>query len=270
MPVLQDYKPKDERELHGIIKKEIDSLEQGLIILKHEFRSQSGRYDFLCVDKDRILTVIEVKVDEDKYHLHQALNYYVDVLKNKHRIALTYNKNKIDAEGKPRIILISKSYLEVIKEKVSLLNIKINLIEYTTHLTPQKEIGIIFKPIEIPVLDYTLPKEKKIKDHLNKLKNNKLRNIFDKIIKDIERLDTSVEVYSTTQSVVFKHMPSNRVIGFINTREKLIQVFAHIINNEGVKEDKYEEVYVEKGDEDLSTIFARLTENIKTFSSLKK
>ena len=42
MPTLTKRVPKSEKELHGIIEKEIDALEEGLEVLKYEFAFRKG------------------------------------------------------------------------------------------------------------------------------------------------------------------------------------------------------------------------------------
>ncbi len=37
MTTLRKTKPKNEKELHSIIEKELESLEEGLVLLKYEY-----------------------------------------------------------------------------------------------------------------------------------------------------------------------------------------------------------------------------------------
>ena len=76
MPIFSKYSPKNEKELHGIIEKEIDSLEEELRILKYEFSTGKGNLDFLCADSGGRLTIIEVKLSEDDNVLFQGLRYF--------------------------------------------------------------------------------------------------------------------------------------------------------------------------------------------------
>ena len=50
MPTFKKYEPSDEKELHDIIGKELDALEEGLTLVKYELHSGSDIPDFLCVD----------------------------------------------------------------------------------------------------------------------------------------------------------------------------------------------------------------------------
>lgn len=58
MATLRKYKPKNEKELHTIIEKELDSLEEGLELLKYEMDIGTGIPDFLCVDSGGRMVVI--------------------------------------------------------------------------------------------------------------------------------------------------------------------------------------------------------------------
>ena len=74
MPTLIKSHVKSKKELHVI--KEIEALEEGLVVLKHEFDTGKGSVDILCVDSDGRLGIIEVKVGEDENILFHALKYY--------------------------------------------------------------------------------------------------------------------------------------------------------------------------------------------------
>jgi RecB family endonuclease NucS len=76
MATFTRYEPKSERELHSIIEKELDALEEGLALLKYELGLEKGIPDFLCVDSGGRLVIIEVKLKEDENILFQALKYY--------------------------------------------------------------------------------------------------------------------------------------------------------------------------------------------------
>ena len=76
MTTLRKVKPKTEKELHSIIEKELEAIEEGLVLLKYEYELVKGNPDFLCVDSGERLVIIEVKLQEDENILFQALRYY--------------------------------------------------------------------------------------------------------------------------------------------------------------------------------------------------
>ena len=96
MATFKKYKPKSEKELHHIIEKELDSLEEGLELLKYEMGTGTSIPDFLCVDSGGRIVIIEVKLHEDEYVLFQALKYYNEIDKNRYVIAQMFPDKKIN------------------------------------------------------------------------------------------------------------------------------------------------------------------------------
>ena len=76
---LNKYKPGLEPELYDIIERYLNEFEPDLRVIKHEFMYNSKRSDFLCVDKDGRLVIIEVKVDSDKHVIFQNIKYLLDL-----------------------------------------------------------------------------------------------------------------------------------------------------------------------------------------------
>lgn len=76
MPILKRYTPQNEKELHTLIKKEIDTIKERLELLQYEYSSGKGVLDFLCVDIGGRLVIVEVKLHEDENILFQALRYF--------------------------------------------------------------------------------------------------------------------------------------------------------------------------------------------------
>ncbi len=111
MPTFRKYIPKSEKELHTIIEKDLDSLEEGLELLKYEMGLGTGIPDFLCVDSGGRLVIIEVKLHEDEYALFQALKYYNEIDKHRYVIAQMFPDKKINANEHPRIIFDSGEFL---------------------------------------------------------------------------------------------------------------------------------------------------------------
>ena len=87
MSTFKKYKPSSEKELHGLIQKELDAIEEGLVCLKYEFTTGKGTLDFLCVDSGGGLVIIEVKLSEDENVLFQALRYYSIIEKDRYIIS---------------------------------------------------------------------------------------------------------------------------------------------------------------------------------------
>ena len=90
--------PRNEKELHSVIGKEIDALEEGLVILRYEFALAKGTPDFLCVDSGGRLVIIEVKLQEDENIVFQGLRYYSEIDQIRYVIAKTFSAKKINPE----------------------------------------------------------------------------------------------------------------------------------------------------------------------------
>ena len=112
MPTLKKYDPKNEKELHSIIEKEIGSLEEDLKILKYELSMIKGTPDFLCVDSGGGLVIIEVKLQEDENIVFQALRYYSETDQKKFFLAEMFPDYSIKPKVPPRIILIAGKFSE--------------------------------------------------------------------------------------------------------------------------------------------------------------
>ena len=101
MPTFKRYELQSEKELHGIIQSELDSLEEGLELLKYEMTIGKGIPDFLCRDSGGRLVIIDVKLQENENILFQALRYYADVNKNRYVIAEIFSQKNVDPKQSP-------------------------------------------------------------------------------------------------------------------------------------------------------------------------
>lgn len=167
MPSLKKYVPQNESELHLIIQKELDALEDGLTLLQHEHATGKGAIDFLCVDSGGRLAIIEVKLHEDDNVLFQALRYYSAIDKDRFLVAGAFMDKKIDPTESPRIVIIAESFTEDLKRLSTLVVSDVELFEYTVVLTPTGEKGIIFHSVSLPVAERPAPEPKPLRNLLN-------------------------------------------------------------------------------------------------------
>ena len=96
MATLKKIKLKNEKELHSVIEKELEALEEGLTILKYEFAISKGVTDFLCADSGGRLVIIEVKLQEDENILFQGLRYYNEIDRDRYVIAKMFSRKDVD------------------------------------------------------------------------------------------------------------------------------------------------------------------------------
>ena len=228
MPTFTIYKPESEKELHGIIEKELDAIEEGLSFLNYEYTSESGKADFLCIDSGGRLTIIEVKLHEDENILFQCLRYYSSIDKNRYSISNSFPDKDISPNEHPRIILIAEKFSEDIKRLSTLVKPEVDLYEYTVIISPEKKKGIIYHAVDLPVVDELVPKPPKYEYIENYLTNDFLKSVFEKIRIDIKVLSNSIEEYVTQSYVGYKYQ--GRQIAWISTHRKTLDIGSIIID----------------------------------------
>jgi hypothetical protein len=100
----------EERELENLVVKDPESVEDGLKYLTHQRQANGKFIDVLAVDRDGVLTVVELKVGEEDEMLFQAMEYYDWVSSNRDRLANEYKSRvKIVTEEDPRIVLVASA-----------------------------------------------------------------------------------------------------------------------------------------------------------------
>ena len=230
MSTFKKYKPSSEKELHGIIQKELDEIEEGLVCLKYEFTTGKGIPDFLCVDSGGKLVIIEVKLNEDENVLFQALRYYSIIEKDRYIISNTFSENDIDPEQNPRIIIIAERFSEDIRHLSTLVKPEVELLEYTTLTGREGEKGIFYHTVTLPSIDPPPSKPLSIDDHREYLQKETLKIIFDKLRDGIKNIGNEIDEYPTQGYVGYKF--KGRQFAYIRPRRKSIELGAHIIDDD--------------------------------------
>ena len=240
-----------EPELHGIIKVEIESLEKGLVILKHEFQcGDKGTADFLCVDSGGRLGIIEVKVDEDKDILFQALRYYEWVDNNRFVIKTMFPKQKINPEEHPRIILIEGAVSDDLRRLSNLVTPDVELFEYTVLKTKDGSRGICFHPVSLPKPPEVPPKPQTIEDILNYITDDSLRKLCKKVMKKIKEIGEGIEAPFTTQEYIgYKY--KGRLFGYLSKHRQSFDICWPELDEKN-RVLKYDFVRIESPDEDYT------------------
>ena len=260
MATLKKYKPKNEKELHSIIEKELDSLEEGLELLKYEMGTGTGVPDFLCVDSGGRIVIIEVKLHEDEYVLFQALKYYNEIDKHRYVIAQMFPDKKINPKEHPRIILIAEKFSDEIRRLTTLVVPDVELYEYTVVIDSRNNKGIVFHPVTLPKIDETLTEPITINDHIDYITKKELKPILNKIRDEVKSIDDEIIEYPTKDYIGFKFR--GRQFAWITTHRKSFDLGAHIIDDKGHVLD-YESIRIEDGKEDYSEIMEKIKEAYK-------
>lgn len=97
----------DEKTLEDYLMNNLELIEKGLIYQGRQINVPGGKLDILAKDKDNNLVIIELKIDDDKSLIWQALHYPEEISK-----AYKVNKNSI------RMLTIAPSYKESILKRL--------------------------------------------------------------------------------------------------------------------------------------------------------
>lgn len=263
MPTFTKYKPQSEKELHGIIQAELEALEVGLGLLKREYPTGKGFIDFLCSDSGGRLVIIEVKLHEDENILFQALRYFSDIDNDRFLIANYFDRDDIDPNESPRIILIAERFSDDIRRLSTLVVPEIELFEYTA-LKYKDKLGIVYHPVSLPVATSAPPEPKTIEKLLAHLRNDDLKPTIEQIRERVKSLNPEIEEYATQSYIGYRHN-SGRQIAFIKIFRQSFSFGAHIID-----EDKnlleYDEVRIEDEDQEFDEMMEKVKE---TYSKLQ-
>ena len=255
MPTLKKIKPKNEKELHSIIEKELDALEEGLVLLKYEYSLTKGIPDFLCVDSGGRFVVIEVKLQEDENVLFQALRYYNEVERDRYIIAKMFPKKNINPEERPRIILIAEKFSEDIRRLTNLVIPDVELYEYTLLSISEGKEGICFHPVSLPKIEEIPTKPKSKKELLEYMTKDELKPIFKKVIDEIKEIGKEIEEYTVQDYVGFKYR--GRQISWLWPLRKAFDIGIVIVDEDG-RVINYDSQRIETGTEDYSESFEKI------------
>lgn len=255
MATFNKYDPISEKELHGIIEKELDSLEDGLELLKYEMSINKSIPDFLCRDSGGRIVIIEVKLNKDENILFQSLRYYVDVDANKYTIAEIFHNKSIDTKQDPRIILISKKFPENIRLLGTLIVPEIELYEYSTLKDSNGTIGIVYHPVSLPKFDNIISSHTEFEDHKKYITDAALHSIFESAREKLKSLQGDIEEYVTQSYIGYKFR--GRQIGWISAQRRSFDVGAIIISDKR-ETLEYESIRVTPANEDISGILAKI------------
>ncbi len=255
MPTFSKEKPTNEKELHGIIEKEFEALEEGLVLLKGEFSTNRGLLDFLCVDSGGKLAIVEVKLSEDENILFQALRYFSEIEKDRYVIAQIFPDQEIDPEQDPRIILIAERFSDDILRLSTLVQPDVELYEYTVLRDTSDKRGIVYHQVSLPQVSDTLSRPRTIEDHKDYITDVALRDHVDKHRDSINKIGDGIDEYPTQDYIGFRFR--GRQFANISPHRRSFDLTAHVIGEKGKLLD-YEFIRIETGEEDYSEIMTKI------------
>jgi hypothetical protein len=207
---LEEADLKDEQELEYLLKKDPEQIEKGLIVIANQVITPKGRIDLLCVDKEKVLTVVEIKLDQDDDHLMQTISYYDWVFENMEWIRNTYPKFGISDEYPPKIILVARNFTEnvIIEAKYFAANFDIKLYIYQAVKVDDRKF-IICNEIVLPKIPEFPEKPKTIRDHLTYITDEEVQEVCNKTIQTIENLGENIETSPKKWGITFKYKGRN-------------------------------------------------------------
>jgi len=258
--MLKNYKPKTEKELHSIIEEHLTEL--NLELIKHEFNYESNIPDFLCVDNNGSLVIIEVKLGKGKHIIEQAVRYYEMV--EKYKIIIAKLNPNIKPGETTKIILISEDYTADTKNIIKFLDLDIIPYTYLTFMDEETgKFGINFKEVVIlpPAHPVEEPKIKTLEDHRNYFSDDNLRAVYDTVSAQIKNFKIGIEDYATGNYVGFRL--KGKMQAHIVPRRTFFLLVAGIYDEEG-KWIENKSVKIETGEEEgISEIFQLIKSTIK-------
>jgi len=267
MPILKKIKPKNEKELHSIIEKEIDALEEGLELLKYEFGLVKGTPDFLCVDSGGRLVIIEVKLQEDENILFQALRYYNEIDKERYAIAKMFSDKNVDPEEHPRILLVAEKFSDDLRRLATLVVPEIELYEYTVLCTHDGKQGICYHSVSLPKIEEIPTKPPTIDELKDYITKEPLKPLFDKLIEEVKNIGKGIEEYATQGYVGFKY--KGRQIAWLGPQRKSFDIGAVIIDENAHVVD-YESTRIETGSENYADIIEKIKKSFENIGGKAK
>ena len=220
---VEEVDLKNEQELEYLLKKDPEQIEKGLKVIANQVITPKGRIDLLCVDEEGVLTIVELKLDQDDDHLKQAINYFDWVLENMDWIINAYSKFKISDEYRPKVILVAKSFTEsvIIGAKYFAESFDIKLYQYKA-LKINGEKFIICSEVPIPKIPEVPEKPKTIDDHLNYIKDDKIRKVFRRTIELIKSLSENIEAVPIKWGISFKY--KGRTFAYLSPRREAFAI----------------------------------------------
>ncbi len=186
----------DERRLESLVVETPDVLEEGLIVLKHQFITRTGPLDLLCVDSDDRLVVAELKVVQDDFALLQAFRYYDYVNENRDAIIRQIPEQEIRSVS-PRLMLVAPTFSEDMKTIAKYVtDPQVELFRYLCFELEDDKRELFCEQVEVGAPSVPI-ESKTIDDLVNYIREESLRGLCRKTIKRIQKIGKLIEARPT-------------------------------------------------------------------------
>ncbi|MCK4261872.1 DUF91 domain-containing protein [bacterium] len=257
---MKKYKAIDtsEKQIEDMVRKAPNLIEEGLIYVDHQKRTEWGRLDVLFVDSGNAMVVAELKVVEDDGILLQGIDYYDYITNNVEGFARAYKDRKIDPTQKLRLFLIAPSFSVSLINRCKWIDIPLSLFTFQCIVFEDdpKEIVPIFKELTIPARQQPI-EVYTIEQRLDYITDNKVRKTVEGFLKEIKQWDEKdILIEPIKYDISIK--VSGGVFAYLGPRRK------HFIVSTYDTDDEWKNVPV-RSDGDLNDVRALLKSNYEKY-----
>ena len=190
--VLSEVELRDEAELEGILRREPTQIEEGFRIIAKQPRTSEGRrLDLLGVDREGVLTVVELKITVDANQLGQALDYYDWVVERfdwiKHNLP---DESVVVRDQMPQIFLIAPDFDPKLVTFAKYLreDVNVRLLRYVAlAVGEKKDVHIKCLDVQIPPVSAVEGPPPKFEDQLSYIQDSKIRDAYARIREELDQ-----------------------------------------------------------------------------------
>lgn len=185
MPKLQPVQIA-ERDLEEYIVKNPESVEDGFKILNRQWPTDSGPLDILGVDAAGVITIVELKVDEDDEQIIQGLRYYDYISNNTAAMVRHFSNDKLTiTDQDPRLILIAPSFSQTLRRICKYIDAELDLKEYRAYKLPSGEVEVVINTVELE--ERTRPRiYPTLEQKLEEIQDERIRELARKFLGELE------------------------------------------------------------------------------------
>lgn len=222
---LEQVSLRSETELEDLLRKDPEQIEKGLECIATQIKTPptERRIDMLCVDSQRVLAIVEIKLESDEHQMEQAIIYFDWVLSNLDWIKNSYPKYKINDEY-PRIILIAKDFPDSVVTLAKYFNdyrSKVSLMKYVA-LKIEGETRVVCTEQSLPEVPAIPERPKNPDEIIQYITDPKVRAVAEEIRNKIKSLNKDIEETATKWDISYKY--KGRVLCYLSPRRQFFVI----------------------------------------------
>ncbi|MGP8253175.1 MAG: hypothetical protein ACLQHF_14185 [Terracidiphilus sp.] len=245
---MKKYTKKNisEAQLEELVRRQPNSIEEGLKYMDHQMHTSGGRLDVLLVDSGRALVVAELKVVPDDGMLVQGLDYYDYVTTQLESIARLYKDHSIDPTQPVRLLLIAPDFSQALINRCKWIEPRVSLFSYTClQFEGEEDLVPIFAEREVPEPPEAI-QITRVEDHLKYITDKDIRTRVSSLLEEVKGWKPgAILIDPIKYSISIK--VNNRVFAYLSARRQFFVISTYDAG------DLWRDFSV-KSDEDLSNI----------------